>query len=109
MDFKAQLQRDLDVFHNSGEFAQQLEFWYDGNRYCAPVILDSSMDNRKQPASDHVDGIYRADLTMHIAHEAIKVIPRKGHNIEIGDDTYIITHVSHEDGDIVIEMEMLTE
>ena len=33
MDFKAQIIKDLKVFHNPGEFAEMMCIWYEGQQY----------------------------------------------------------------------------
>ena len=111
MNFKAQVERDLAaVFHNSAEHAEILEFWIDGVRYKGPVILDDGgAQDRKKPSTDHVDGLVLVDLVMYAPLSLLKKIPRKGLNVEIGDDVYTITKVHPEVGEVVIYMEALTE
>lgn len=111
MNFKAQVERDLTaVFHNSAEHAEILEFWIDGVRYKGPVILDDGgAQDRKKPSTDHVDGLVLVDLVMYAPLSLLKKIPRKGLNVEIGDDVYTITKVHPEVGEVVIYMEALTE
>ena len=66
MNFKAQTERDLtEVFHNSTEHADIVEFWISGTRYKGPVILDDGgAQDRKKPSTDHVDGLVLVDLVM---------------------------------------------
>lgn len=111
MDFKAQVERDLEVvFHNSAEHADDLEFWIDGTRYKGPVIIDDGgAQDRKKPSADHVDGIVLVDLVMYVPLYLLKTIPQKGLNVEIGDDIYTITKVHPEAGEVVLYLEMLTE
>lgn len=111
MNFKAQIERDLTAaFHNSGELADDLEFWIDGTRYKGPVILDDiGAADRKKPSTDHADGLTLVDLVMYAPLSLLKTIPKRGLNVEIGDDVYTIIKVHPEAGEIVLYLEMLTE
>lgn len=111
MNFKAQIERDLtEVFHNSGELADDLEFWIGETRYKGSVILDDGgAEDRKKPSTDHADGLFLVDLVMYVPLSLLKTVPKKGMNVEIGDDVYTITKVHPEAGEIVLYLEMLTE
>lgn len=111
MNFKAQAERDLEaVFHNPSEHADVVEFWYDGNRYSMPIILDhAGAQDRKKPSMDNVDGIILVDLVMYVSLLDLKVTPKKGQRVEIGDDVYTIRKVEIEAGEIVLRLEMLDE
>jgi len=111
MNFKAQIERDLaTVFHNSGELADDLEFWIDGIRYKGPVILDDGgAEDRKKPSTDHADGLVLVDLVMYAPLSLLKTVPKRGLNVEIGNDVYTIIKVHPEAGEIVLYLEMLTE
>lgn len=111
MNFKAQTERDLtEVFHNSTEHADIVEFWISGTRYKGPVILDDGgAQDRKKPSTDHVDGLVLVDLVMYVPLSLLKRTPKKGEPVEIGDDLYTITKVHPEAGEIVLYLEMLTE
>lgn len=110
-NFKDQVDRDLTVvFHNSREHADVLEFWIDGIRYKGSVILDDGgAQDRKKPSTDHVDGLVLIDLVMYVPLSLLKTIPRKGMNVEIGEQIYQIAKVHPEAGEIVLYMEALTE
>jgi hypothetical protein len=110
-NFKAQIERDLGrVFHNTDEHADELEFWIDGTRYKGPVILDDGgAQDRTKPSTDHVEGLVLVDLVMYAPLSLLKKVPKKGLNVEIGDDIYTITKVHPEAGEVVLYMEMLTE
>ena len=111
MNFKAQTERDLtEVFHNSTEHADIVEFWISGTRYKGPVILDDGgAQDRKKPSTDHVDGLVLVDLVMYVPLSLLKRTPKKGEPVEIGDDLYTITKVHPEAGEIVRYLEGLTE
>ena len=88
MNFKDQVERDLtEVFHNSREHADVVEFWIDGIRYKGPIIIDDGgAQDRKKPSTDHVDGLVLVDLVVYAPLSLLKRIPRKGVNMEIGDN-----------------------
>ena len=111
MNFKAQIERDVKrTFHNSEEFAETTVFYYNGTRYKAPIILDyDSAKDRKKPSADNADGIFLCDIKMYVAFSDIKVVPRKGLQIEIGEDYYKIVKAENENGEIVLYLEMLDE
>lgn len=111
MNFKAQTERDLtEVFHNSTEHADIVEFWISGTRYKGPVILDDGgAQDRKKPSTDHVDGLVLVDLVMYVPLSLLERTPKKGEPVEIGDDLYTITKVHPEAGEIVLYLEGLTE
>ena len=111
MNFKAQTERDLtEVFHNSTEHADIVEFCISGTRYKGPVILDDGgAQDRKKPSTDHVDGLVLVDLVMYVPLSLLKRTPKKGEPVEIGDDLYTITKVHPEAGEIVLYLEGLTE
>lgn len=110
-NFKAQIQRDLtNVFHNSMEHADMLTFWIDGIRYQGPVILDSAqVQDRSKRYTDHVEGLNQIDLVMYVPLSVLKKVPGKGHIAEVGGDAYTIDSVREEAGEIVLELERMTE
>lgn len=109
--FKAQIQRDIKaVFHNESEFAETMEVRYNGRDYEIPIVLDyEGAKDRKQPSSDHADGIFVVDVTAYIALNDIGVVPQKNKRIEIGGDVFNIIQVSNEAGEIILDLEMLDE
>lgn len=111
MNFKDMLESDLkDIFHNSEEFAEAKRFRYNGNEYFVPVIMDhEGAKDRKRPSADNADGIFLVDVVMYVAFSDLKVIPRKGQRIEMGDDEFKIVTVENEDGEIILGLEMLDE
>lgn len=112
MGFKDLVERDAkSVFTNSAEFGEVTEFWYGGNRYRAPVVMDYTGTKERQKAniSDHAEGITLADVTMYVSHADVKAVPRRGAELEIGEDTYLIQKVEVEGGMIALHLEMLTE
>lgn len=112
MNFKDQVAQDLtNVFHNSAEHAEILEFWIDNTRYKGPVVFDDiGSGERKKPSTDHADGLILADFVMYAPLSLLKTVPRKGLQVEVVDgDIYTITKVNNEAGEIVIYMEALTE
>lgn len=111
MNFKEQLERDLKgVFHNSGEHAEIKEIGYNGNYYNIPVILDyEGAQDRKKPSSDNADGIFSVEARLYIAFSDLKVMPRKGVNIEVEEELFNIIKVANEAGEIILDLERLDE
>ena len=112
MGFKDQVNADLDVFHNTTEFADVTRLQYDGEVYNIPAILDySGAKDRNIPSGDNADGIFLIDLVVYIAKADLPLVPRKGHNIEIGEnrDLFNIVKVEDESGEILLYLEMMDE
>ena len=111
MNFKEQLQRDIKgVFHNTNEFAEETEFYYSGEYYKVPVVLDyEGAQDRKKPSSDNTDGIFRVDVKMYVAFSDLNFMPRQGAKIEIGDNYFQIVKVADEAGEIILDLERLDE
>lgn len=111
MNFKELVERDVKgVFHNTGEFAEETEVYYNGNSYNIPVILDyEGAQDRKKPSSDNVDGVFRVDAKMYVAFSDLNILPRQGAQIEVGDDVFKIVKVANEAGEIILDLERLDE
>lgn len=111
MNFKAQLDNDLKkVFHNSGEFAEVIEFYYNNKPIKAKVVLDySEYNERKKAGSDNAEGLFNVDLIMFITLEALGKMPRKGQEMEINDEYYTISKVKNEVGELTIYLERIME
>lgn len=111
MDFKTQVMRDIkEVFHNSAEHAETLEFWIEGTRFEIPVVLDSTgAQDRAKPSSDHVDGIFVSDLVMYVSLNDLRQIPKRGQQVEIKEDVFTIDKVDVEAGEVILHLEMLDE
>jgi hypothetical protein len=114
MDFKAQILKDLIVFHNPGEFATMTRIWYRDICYTIPVIIDhETTKDRKTLVNDHAEGINFAEALVYISFNDLGVMPKKGHYIEIEEagviQEYEIINVNYEDGEIVLEVGVFTE
>ena len=110
MDFKAQILKDLKVFHNPGEFATMTRIWYNGNCYTVPIVIDhETAKDRMEPA----EGINLAEALVYISFDDLGFMPEKGCNIEIEEagavNLYEITKSDYEDGEIVLELGAFTE
>jgi len=110
-NFKAQADRDLlEVFHNTAEHADELEFWIAGTRYKGPVIIDDGgAQDRSRKEDDHVEGLTVVDLVMYVPLSVIHRIPKRGLNIELEGILYEIKKVHPEAGEVVLYLERLTE
>ena len=114
MDFKAQILKDLKVFHNPGEFATMTRIWYNGNCYTVPIVIDhETAKDRKTLVNDHAEGINLAEALVYISFDDLGFMPEKGCNIEIEEagaaSLYEITKSDYEDGEIVLELGAFTE
>lgn len=108
-DFKAQLVRDMRVFHNLKEFAALTHIRYDGKTYTAPAVIDHTAGTeRKQAGGDHAEGINRVEALLYVSLYDLGFAPRKGHMIEVEEAgaylLYTITKSDHEDGEIILEL-----
>ena len=109
MDFKAQILKDLKVFHNPGEFATMTRIWYNGNCYTVPIVIDyETAKDRKTLVNDHAEGINLSEALVYISFDDLGFMPEKGCNIGIEEagavNLYEITKSDYEDGEIVLEV-----
>ena len=113
-DFKDALRRDIEnVFHNTDEFAVMKKFYYDGGEYEAPVILDFFSKSEKRTRSpyvgDYSQGIHQYNAILYINEKDVDFIPRQGARMMIDGETYYITRVDYECGEMVIRLLRLDE
>lgn len=114
MDFKAQILKDLKVFHNLGEFATMTNIWYGGCCYTVPIVIDhEAVKDRKTLVNDHAEGINLAEALVYISFDDLGFMPKKGNTIEIEEagavNMYDIIKSDYEDGEIVLELGAFTE
>lgn len=114
MDFRAQLEKDMDVFHNTAEFATLTRLWYLEKEYTVPLIIDhTAAEKRKRLETDHAEGLYRAQCLVYIALRDLGFVPKKDRRIEIETagavSEYNIAKAECEDGEIILELELLDE
>lgn len=113
-DFKALLDSDMKVFHNPTEMAHKVNIWYKEKQYTVPVIIDhTAAEDRKKTETDHAEGIYRAKCLVYIALCDLGFMPKKDRNIEIEEAGAIIEYriekADCEDGEIILELELMEE
>ena len=109
MDFKGQMLKDLEIFHNSAEFASMADIWYNGRKYTLPVIIDhEAFTDRKRLADDHGVGLSQADARAYMSLADLGFLPKRGAMLEIEEAgavrMYEIVRSSHEDGEIVLDL-----
>ena len=114
MDFKAQIASDMKVFHNTAEMATMTDMWYQGEKYTIPMIIDhTAADERQRGSGDNAEGIHRASCLVYMSQYDVGFIPRKGRQIEIDIagtvQLFDITKSDCEDGEIILELEVLEE
>lgn len=113
-DFKEQLHRDMAVFHNTAEFATQTNVWYLEKQYTVPAIIDhTAAEERQKTEKDHAEGIHRANCLVYIALHNLGFMPKQDRQIEIEEagavNIYRIAKADCEDGEIILELELLDE
>lgn len=109
MDFKAQIIKDMAVFHNSEEFATVTDIWYEGRKHTIPLILDhEAAEERKRANGDHGEGLNSIQALAYIALVDLGFVPHRGCNIEIdvagAIEMYKINKSDLEDGEIILEL-----
>lgn len=109
MDFKAQLDADMAVFHNTGEFATLAGFYYDREWYKTPVILDhEAAVDRQRAANDNAPGVSEVEALAYIAHKDLGFIPQRNHEfaVKVAGVTreYNIIKSDYEDGEIILTL-----
>ena len=116
MSFKEQLAADSKfVFHNEKEFAERKDFYYDGDRIRAPVILDKGLHRRRQTATayerrnDNSEGLFERDAALYVNQADISFIPRQGKRIEIDNEFYYIREVTFECGEVIMSLRKIDE
>jgi len=114
MNFKSQLIKDMDVFHNPEEMAQMLDVIYQGSVHTVPVVLDHTEAADRAAGEDHAQGIYRVDVVAYMALKDMTIVPRKDASIEIGSEAtgytlYNIEKSTVEDGEIILELVVYDE
>jgi len=108
-DFKAQIIKDMAVFHNPGEFATKTNIWYQDKRYTVPLVLDhEAAAERNRSGSDNAEGVNRIDALAYIALVDLGFVPHRGCNIEIEiagtPIMYKIDKADCEEGEIILEL-----
>jgi len=114
MGFKEQIASDMKVFHNCGEMATMTDIWYQGKQYTVPIVIDhTAAEERQKGSGDNSEGIYRANCLVYISLYDLGTVPRKDREIEIMEagavNLYRISKADCEDGEIILELEMLDE
>jgi len=114
MDFKALLDSDMNVFHNPAEFAHETNIWYLEKQYRVPAVIDhTAAEERKQLEADHAEGMHRAQCLVYIALRDLGVVPKRGRRIEMEEagavNIYRVAKADCEDGEIILELELLDE
>ena len=102
------------VFHNPAEFAHKTNIWYLEKQYTVPAVIDhTAAEKRQQLEADHAEGIHRAQCLVYIAMRDLGFVPKRGRNIEIEEAgavvMYRVAKADCEDGEIILELELLDE
>lgn len=113
-DFKALLDNDMKAFHNPAEFANEIKIWYLEKQYTVPAIIDhTAAEGRQRAGEDHEEGMHRAKCLMYIALRDLGFVPKRGRTIEVEEAgavvMYRVEKADCEDGEIILELELLDE
>lgn len=116
MDFKAQIASDMKVFHNTAEMATMTDIWYQGKKYTVPLIIDHTAAEERRvrkTTEDHAEGLHAAKCLVYMSQYDIGFIPKKDRQIEIDTggavQLFYIAQSDCEDGEIILELEVLDE
>ncbi|MCL2107808.1 MAG: hypothetical protein FWH20_00490 [Oscillospiraceae bacterium] len=111
MDFQELVKRDIKaVFHNAKEHARVMKVEYNGESYEIPVIIDSEeARDRRRLAKDNGEGMFIAALTVYISFYDLGIVPRKASVIVIDSTAYTIAKAAFDEGEIILELEVLDE
>ncbi len=97
MDFRAAFEKDLaSVFHNSAEFSETKEIWYNGVIYEVPAVVSEykpeSYEGRDSRRNGRTfgDGIYSVQKIAYIPFSALGFLPSISNRIEIDGTGYDI-------------------
>lgn len=112
--FKALLDSDMKVFHNTAEMAHRVNVWYGEKKYTVPAIIDhTAAEERQKAGEDHAEGIHRANCLVYIPLNELGLVPKKGRSIEVEEagavNEYQIAKADLEDGEIILELELVEE
>lgn len=121
MSFKDSVAADVHgVFLNLEEFAQRRTVLYDGERYeDIPIVLTGLKEqDRRQLASDHVQGLYQTSRVLHCARSDLgDHQPEQGQRVRINDEeggggffrAYYVASSVCEMGMLRVELEAIDE
>lgn len=109
MDFKAQCDADMAVFHNAAEFATVTGFYYDREWKEAPAVLDhEAAVERQRKSGDNAPGVSEIADLVYVAHKDLGFIPERNHEFAVKVagvmQEYNIEKVDYEDGEIIMEL-----
>lgn len=93
MNFKDQLKKDLSIFVNSKEFAEECVF--DGKTIEA--VLDESAYELKKN-NQLTESVYQKGVVMNVKATLLERIPEVGENVTLNDSFYTVESVLNEMG-----------
>ena len=117
MSFRDILKKDISaVFHNSDEFSDIKEIWYNGGIYQVPAVVSKyqpepfeSSDYRRNGRS-YGDGIYQVSEIAYIPYDALGLLPSVNNRIDIGGISYnIMSAELLQNAEIVLTLERYDE
>lgn len=110
-NFKEMLDKDLDTtFFNTAEFAEIKRIRYDGFTKSIPVIFDLEEEkNRKITANDNAEGIHKDYTVIRVKLCDMGKEPRHGARFWLEDELFLVTRVSNQYNELIIELERFDE
>lgn len=109
-NFKEMLDKDLETFFNTEEFAELKRIRCDGIDRTIPVIFDSEeTKDRNGIGADHAEGIYGKFVVIRVKLSDLEKEPRQGMRFWIGNDLFKITNVLNEYNELIIDLERFDE
>lgn len=118
MDFREAVQNDIrNAFHNSREFSETHDVWYNGETYSVPVVVTEYIPEEYEITGGRMDGsrrfgdgIYSLKKTVYIPYEALGFLPKINNQIYIDKDSYnILSSELLQGKEIVLKVERYDE
>ena len=109
-NFKEMLDKDLDTFYNTEEFAEVRRIKYDGISKDIPILFEAEeTKDRKGIGNDHAEGIYGKFITIRVRLKDLEKEPRQGARFWIDNSLYMITNVLTEYNEFILDLERFDE
>jgi hypothetical protein len=99
MNFKDQLQADLNTFLSQDEFADE----HDIDGLPVMAVVDSSVQ-QEHPLS-YAEGVFLSRITLFVARVILGYVPEEDQRMRVDGKRYRVDHVSEEDGMLVLRLE----
>ena len=109
-NFKEMLDKDLETFFNTEEFAELKRIRCNGMDRTIPVLFDwEETKDRHAIGSATAEGIYGKFIVIRAKLSDLEKEPRQGMRFWIGNDLFKITNVLNEYNELIIDLERFDE